>query len=58
MAIKFGRPIESKVRFVPAEADAPAQHPQQELVVRMRRNRRTEWSRRMVRENVLSRQTT
>jgi len=53
MAIKFGRPIESKVRFVPAETDTPAQS-KQDLVVRMRRNRRAEWSRRMVRENVIT----
>ena len=51
MAIKFGKPIESKVRFTTVEA--PPQ-PKQELTVRMRRNRRTDWSRRMVRENALS----
>jgi porphobilinogen synthase len=53
MAIKFGRPIENKVRFVPADAAAPSQT-KQDLTVRMRRNRRTEWSRRMVRENVVT----
>ena len=52
MAIKFGRPIESKVRFTPAEEAAP--QARQDLTVRMRRNRRTDWSRRMVRENVLT----
>ncbi len=52
MAVKYGRPIESKIRVVPADAEAkPAR---QNLDVRMRRNRRTEWSRRMVRENVLT----
>jgi porphobilinogen synthase len=51
MAIKFGRPIESKVRFTPVEA---APQPKQDLTVRMRRNRRTDWSRRMVRENALT----
>jgi porphobilinogen synthase len=52
MAIKFGRPIENKVRFTPAEEAAPLAR--QDLTVRMRRNRRTDWSRRMVRENVLT----
>jgi porphobilinogen synthase len=51
MAIKFGRPIESKTRFVPA--DAPAHEPL-DLDIRMRRNRRSEWARRMVRENTLT----
>ncbi|MGZ3411971.1 MAG: porphobilinogen synthase [Xanthobacteraceae bacterium] len=53
MAIKFGRPIENKVRFVPADAPAPAVT-KQELTIRMRRNRRADWSRRMVRESVLT----
>lgn len=52
MAIKFGRPIESKTRFVPAEA--PAAGPSLDLTHRPRRLRRTEWSRRMVRENVVT----
>ncbi|MDE1972940.1 MAG: porphobilinogen synthase [Hyphomicrobiales bacterium] len=51
MAIKFGRPLE-RVRSVPAEAEAPATP--LDLAVRPRRNRRAEWSRRMVREHVLS----
>jgi porphobilinogen synthase len=51
MAIKFGRPLESKVRFTQAEAAPQAK---QNLTVRMRRNRRTDWSRRLVRENVLT----
>lgn len=50
MAIKYGRPLESRVRVVPAEA-APAPL---DLAIRPRRNRRSEWSRRMVRENVLT----
>jgi len=54
MAIKYGRPIESRVRVVPAEAKAHAETPPLELTTRMRRNRRTEWARRMVRENVLT----
>jgi porphobilinogen synthase len=53
MAIKFGRPIENKVRFTPAVTQTPTPA-RQDLVVRMRRNRRTEWSRRMVRENVVT----
>jgi porphobilinogen synthase len=55
MAIKFGRPIESRTHFVPIEAKGPAQDtPQLNLPVRPRRNRRAEWTRRMVRENVLT----
>ncbi len=51
MAIKFGRPLE-RSRLAPVEAEAPADR--LELAVRLRRNRRAEWSRRMVRENVLT----
>src|SRR6478736_1257927 len=53
MAIKFGRPLESKVRFVPAETGAPAS-PKLELTTRPRRNRRSDWARRMVREHILT----
>jgi porphobilinogen synthase len=53
MAIKFGRPIESRVRFVPSEASATNAAPL-DLPVRMRRNRQSEWRRRMVREHVLT----
>jgi len=49
MAIKFGRPIENRTRFTPAE-----QNERLDLAVRMRRNRRSEWARRMVREHVLT----
>ncbi|MGE0749892.1 MAG: porphobilinogen synthase [Variibacter sp.] len=52
MAIKFGRPIESRVRLAPVETTASTQA--LDLPVRMRRNRRAEWSRRLVRENVLT----
>jgi porphobilinogen synthase len=45
MAIKFGRPIES-----PARAAVPSL----DLTARPRRNRRTPWVRRLVRENVLT----
>src|SRR5262245_27870413 len=53
MAIKYGRPLESRVRFAPVEAKDKAA-PALDLTIRPRRNRRTEWARRMVRENVLS----
>ena len=53
MAIKFGRPLESRVRVVPAEQSAPAAE-KLDLAVRMRRNRRAEWARRLVREHTLS----
>ena len=51
MAIKFGRPLE-RLRSVPAEAEAPAGR--LDLAIRPRRNRRAEWSRRMVREHALT----
>ncbi|HET7805564.1 MAG TPA: porphobilinogen synthase [Pseudolabrys sp.] len=54
MAIKFGRPIENRTRFTPVEANPAARNEQLDLSVRMRRNRRSEWARRMVRENVLT----
>jgi porphobilinogen synthase len=55
MAIKYGRPLESTVRFRPVEAEVPAARAQPlDLAVRMRRNRKSEWARRMVRENVLT----
>src|ERR1700693_3057254 len=59
MAIKYGRPIEGKTRLRPVEAKPaaragadPAAAPG--LTERPRRNRRAEWARRMVRENVLT----
>ena len=54
MAIKYGRPIEPTVRFRPVEADAPLKSAPLDLPTRMRRNRKAEWARRMVRENVLT----
>lgn len=55
MAIKFGRPLEHRTRFMPVEAPAHAEtRDPLDLARRMRRNRRTEWARRMVRENVLT----
>ncbi len=55
MAIKFGRPIEARTRFMPVEAEAPADGaPRLDLPSRPRRNRRAEWARRLVRETVLT----
>jgi porphobilinogen synthase len=55
MAIKYGRPIESRVRVVRTEPKAPTDPaPSLDLPTRPRRNRRAEWTRRMVRENVLT----
>jgi porphobilinogen synthase len=51
MAIKFGRPIE--MRDVSHRENA-ASVPALDLTVRMRRNRKAEWARRLVRENVLT----
>ena len=53
MAIKYGRPIESRTRFAPVETPAKAA-PSLGLATRLRRNRRADWARRMVRESVLS----
>jgi porphobilinogen synthase len=49
MAINYGRPIEA--RLAPVET-TPA--PRLDLTTRPRRNRKAEWARRMVRENVLT----
>ena len=55
MAIKFGRPLERKIGFVPVEAENnEIQSNPLDLPVRMRRNRRAEWARRLVREHVLT----
>src|SRR6201985_1999311 len=51
MAIKFGRPIE--MRDV-ARRDTATASPALDLTTRPRRNRKSEWARRMVRENVLT----
>jgi porphobilinogen synthase len=51
MAIKFGRPIE--MRDV-ARREAATGSPALDLTVRPRRNRKSEWARRMVREHVLT----
>ena len=55
MAIKYGRPIEPRARFAPVEAKTPAKDATAlDLPIRPRRNRRSEWARRMVRENMLT----
>ncbi|MGY8633775.1 porphobilinogen synthase [Bradyrhizobium sp. 14AA] len=51
MAIKYGRPIE--LREV-SRRDGTAASPALDLAIRPRRNRKAEWARRMVRENVLT----
>jgi len=48
MAIKYGRPIDVKPRIAPVEGKAL------DATVRPRRNRKADWTRRMVRENVLT----
>jgi porphobilinogen synthase len=53
MAIKYGRPLEARTRFVPVEARAETA-PALDLTTRPRRNRRAEWMRRLVRERVLT----
>jgi porphobilinogen synthase len=53
MAIKFGRPLERSIGFVPVTHDEAAPAPL-DLTIRMRRNRRADWARRMVREHVLT----
>ena len=52
MAIKFGRPIEARTRLTPVENEAASER--LDLPTRLRRNRRSEWARRMVRENQLT----
>jgi porphobilinogen synthase len=51
MAIKFGRPIE--MRDAPRRQTTLASSPL-DLTIRPRRNRKSEWARRLVRENVLT----
>jgi porphobilinogen synthase len=52
MAIKFGRPIEARTRLAPVEPAADSER--LDLPTRLRRNRRSEWARRMTRENQLT----
>jgi porphobilinogen synthase len=51
MALKFGRPLETTARFPAPDAKSAARL---DLTVRPRRNRQSEWVRRMVREHVLT----
>jgi porphobilinogen synthase len=51
MALKYGRPIEAKTRLAPVETPVKANL---DLAVRPRRNRKADWKRRLVRENVLT----
>jgi porphobilinogen synthase len=53
MAIKYGRPIESRTRVVPIDPAARS-GTRLDLTERPRRLRRAEWIRRMVREHTLS----
>jgi porphobilinogen synthase len=52
MAIKFGRPLEHTRSFPAAPEPPTAQN--LDLAIRPRRNRRTDWVRRMVREHVVT----
>jgi len=54
MALKYGRPLEARTRFTTVETETPVTGDGLDLTVRMRRNRRAEWARRMVREHVLT----
>jgi porphobilinogen synthase len=55
MAIKYGRPLEAKARISPLAATAPAKAEfRLDLAIRPRRNRKAEWTRRLLRENVLT----
>src|SRR5262245_14919805 len=53
MAIKYGRPIEVTPHLTPLDVQ-PGDAVRLDLSVRPRRNRKAEWARRMVRENVLT----
>jgi porphobilinogen synthase len=55
MALKYGRPIDVNPRLTPVEAPPAASiGPRLDLAIRPSRNRKAEWARRMVRENVLT----
>jgi porphobilinogen synthase len=51
MAIKFGRPIEMRDA---SRREGATSAPALDLTIRPRRNRKSDWARRMVRENVLT----
>ena len=52
MAVKFGRSVEARTHLAPVDTELPADR--LDLTVRMRRNRRTDWARRMVREHQIT----
>ena len=52
MPIKFGRPLQRTIGFVPAQGESEPQP--LDLTIRLRRNRRADWARRMVREHQIS----
>jgi porphobilinogen synthase len=55
MAIKYGRPLEAEARISPLAATAPAKAEfRLDLAIRPRRNRKADWTRRLLRENVLT----
>ena len=54
MAIKFGRPLEAASRLRAALEAETSRAERLDLAIRPRRNRRAEWARRLVRENVLT----
>jgi porphobilinogen synthase len=54
MAIKFGRPIETRARLTPIDPETAVPSAALDLSIRPRRNRRAEWARRMVRECMLT----
>ena len=55
MAIKFGRPLQHTIGFVPIEpGNSEVASSALDLPTRLRRNRQQEWARRLVRENALS----
>jgi porphobilinogen synthase len=55
MAIKYGRPLEAEARISPLAATAPAKAGYRlDLAIRPRRNRKADWTRRLLRENVLT----
>jgi porphobilinogen synthase len=54
MAIKYGRPLEARTRISPVPATTPAEKFRLDIALRPRRNRKADWTRRLVRENVLT----
>ena len=54
MAVKFGRTGETRARLTPVETKPHAAAKHLDLTIRPRRNRKAEWSRRLVAENVLT----